>query len=472
MSSRWTDRLRYALSFRLALWYGVLFVVSAAALVGLTYLLLARSLEASDHQAIQSTLERYATEYRSGGLAGLNRAIGVDRLAGRHERLFVRVVGASAEAIFFNIPVGWQDFDFSALERSDRAGGVSWLSLPSRTRTTVLEVASVRLLDGTLFQVGRSSDTRDELLGHFRSRVLIVLASILTIAILGGAVLTWIGLAPVRSLASTVGSIIHTGQLTSRVQVRQTGDSLDELGGLVNEMLDRIQTLIAGMRGALDDVAHDLRTPLMRLRSVAESALGSPDPAAAREGLERALDEAERINATLTALMDVSEAETGAMRLNRERAPLTAIVREACDLYADVAEDKGVQLRASVPDAIEVVVDRARFRQLVANLLDNAVKYTPAGGRIDIEADASGGRVELRVRDTGVGIAETDQPRVWDRLYRADTSRGERGLGLGLSLVKAVVEAHGGRVSLRSAPGQGSVFSVELPDAGPDAPRA
>ena len=113
MSSRWIDRLRYALSFRLALWYGVLFVVSATALVGLTYLLLARSLEASDHQVIQSTLERYATEYRSGGLAGLNRAIGVDRLAGRHERLFVRVVGASAEAIFFNIPVGWQDFDFS-----------------------------------------------------------------------------------------------------------------------------------------------------------------------------------------------------------------------------------------------------------------------------------------------------------------------------------------------------------------------
>lgn len=315
MSSKWTDRLRYALSFRLALWYGVLFVVSAVALVGLTYLLLARSLETSDREAIQSTLERYATEYRAAGLAGLNREISIDRLAGRHERLFVRVVGRAAEAIFFNIPAGWQDFDLTTLDQGSATGGVSWMRIHARKGTSVLEVASARLMDGTLFQVGRSSDARDELLGHFRSRVLLVLTSILTIAILGGAVLTWIGLAPVRSLASTVGAIVHTGELTARVSVRETGDSLDELGSLVNEMLDRIQTLIAAMRGALDDVAHDLRTPLTRLRSVAESALAAGDPASARDGLERALEEAERINATLTALMDVSEAEAGGGRV-------------------------------------------------------------------------------------------------------------------------------------------------------------
>jgi signal transduction histidine kinase len=199
------------------------------------------------------------------------------------------------------------------------------------------------------------------------------------------------------------------------------------------------------------------------LRSVAESALASNDPGAAREGLERALEEAERIDTTLTALMDVSEAETGTMRLNRERARLADVVREACDLYADVADEKGVDLRAEVPGTLEVFVDRARFRQVLANLVDNAVKYTPPGGRVEVEAEAGAGRVELRVRDTGIGIPEADQPRVWDRLYRGDASRRERGLGLGLSLVKAIVEAHGGRVALQSAPGQGSIFSVVLP---------
>jgi signal transduction histidine kinase len=469
MSSRWVDRLRYAFSVRLALWYGVLFVLSAVTLIGVTYLLLARSLEAGDRQAIQSTLERYAAEYQSTGLAGLNREIGIDRLAGRHERLFVRVVGRTAEAIFFNIPVGWQDFDLSPLDRSGPVGSLTWIGLRSRSGGTVLDVASIRLLDGTLFQVGRSSDLRDGLLAHFRSRVLAVLLVIVTIAALGGGLLTWVGLSPVRDLAATVGSIIHTGQLTSRVGVRHTGDSLDELGILVNGMLDRIQALIAGMRGALDDVAHDLRTPLMRLRSVAESALASEDPAAVREGLERAMEEAERIDATLTALMDVSEAETGTMRLNRERVPLAAVVSEACDLYRDVVEEKGVALGVGVPGEIHVEVDRARFRQVVANLLDNAVKYTPAGGRIDITGRVAADSVELRVADTGVGIAESDQPRVWDRLYRSDASRGERGMGLGLSLVKAIVEAHGGRVALRSALGQGSAVSVFLPVTAGDA---
>ena len=465
MSLRWSDRFRYALPFRLAWWYAVLFVLSGIALVGITYLLLAQSLQATDRQAVQSTLERYATEYQAGGLAALNREISVDRLAGRHERLFVRVVGRAAEAIFFNIPVGWQDFDLSSLDRSGDIGVVTWVSIPSRHGSTVLDVASTRLVDGTVVQVGRSSDARDDLLGHFRSRVLLVLASTFSIAVLGGALLTRIGLTPVRNLAATVGSIIHTGQLTSRVSVRRTGDSLDELGGLVNEMLDRIQTLIAGMRGALDDVAHDLRTPLMRLRSVAESALTSDDPAAAREGLAQALEEADRINATLNALMDVSEAETGTMRLNREPVALADIVREACDLYADVAEEKGVALAASVDAGITVSVDRARVRQVVANLIDNAVKYTAAGGRVDIDADVDASRVALRVRDTGIGIAERDQPRVWDRLYRGDASRQERGLGLGLSLVKAIVQAHGGDAALRSAPGEGSTFIVTLPAA-------
>jgi len=252
--------------------------------------------------------------------------------------------------------------------------------------------------------------------------------------------------------------------MDARVLTSQTGDELDELVTLFNTMLEKIETLIKGMHGSLDAVAHDLRTPLARLRGTAEMALRSEQTQdASREALADCVEEADRILTMLNTLMDISEAETGAMKLQMDNIDISELIKDTVELYAHVAEDKNVSLHASSPDDLFLSADANRMRQVMANLMDNAVKYTPSGGRIDLEAFQLDHQAVITVKDTGAGISSEDTPKIWNRLYRSDQSRSQRGLGLGLSLVKAVVQAHNGRIEVSSEPGVGSLFTLYLP---------
>ena len=345
--------------------YAGLFIVSAVALSAATYVLLARALAAQDHDVLQSMLSRYAVEYQRSGLPGLQRVIEADAGQGRHEGLLVRVVDERTEAVYFAAPLGWGEFDLSPLD-APSVSASGWATLSGLPDGAVLEVGSVTLPYRVMVQVGRSSHVRDELLGRFRARGIEILALIAVAAVAGGFLLTRAALAPLRALEGTVRSILQTGQFDASVPIRNSHDPLDELGARVNEMLERIQSLIGGMRGAIDNVAHDLRTPLTRFRNVAEAALLANDPERAREGLAQALEEADRVNATLTALMDISQAETGTMALVLQPVRLGQVVNEAVALYADEAEDRSISLSSAVPDDLRVDADHTRLRQVLA----------------------------------------------------------------------------------------------------------
>jgi len=426
-----------AYGLRLGVWYATLFVVGSLAIMFLTYLLTSASLAQRDRQIIESRLGAYAAAYDGGGLRALEDVVRAEQQTAP-ERVFVRVIDRfGREAIVLSQRGGWDNAN--------------------------LETGNITLSDGTVIQVGRSTEAREDILSRFRAALGLVTLSVFLIGLTGGALATQSALKPIRQLIDAVQRIITTGRTDARVPLGDTHDAIDELTKLFNAMLDRIEGLVTGMRGALDNVSHDLRTPMTHLRGSAELALAGPaDLDRYREALADCVEEADRVLVMLTTLMDISEAESGAIELHRETVRLVEIVDRAVDLYRDTAEAKGVTLEAQADRDVRASIDRLRFEQVAANLLDNAIKYTPAGGRVDISVTRENSHAVMRVRDTGIGIPPAEQPRIWQRLFRGDQSRTERGLGLGLSLVKAVVEAHGGTVSVDSTPGSGSTFTVSL----------
>jgi heavy metal sensor kinase len=301
-------------------------------------------------------------------------------------------------------------------------------------------------------------------LQSLRRTLAIALPLLILLAGSGGYLLTRRGLAPLGAMAQQAGRITSQN-LNARLEIGNAAEELTLLAASFNELLSRLDQSFETMRRFVQDASHELRTPLAVIRGEADVSLSRDRPASEyRESLATIQLEAQRLSRLVDDLLNLARADAGRVQLRMEELYLNDLLAECCRSVQPLAAVRQIELQCSCAGDVPFRGDEGLLRRMVINLLDNAVRYTPPGGRVQASLEVQGGDVRLRIADTGIGIAPEFTHRVFERFYRADASRNREqdGFGLGLSIVKWIAESHHGQVELTSAPGSGSTFTVHL----------
>ena len=456
------------LDVRLALFFSLLLAISSLVLSGLTYTTLFSAIRSRDRMEIEHLALEYWARFQLETTEDIIFQLQTEQMATDREDYLLRLADPENSTLFLDLPGEWETFNLAPLFNSRSITSRDFIVLKSRDERYKLEVKTLVLDSGYLVQIGSSTEDRAILQRIFFRVFSTVILFLILISFATGVFLSSRSLRPIRKLNAAIKSIIMTGNVNARIPESDTQDELNALVTAFNTMLERIELLISGMQHTLDNVAHDLRTPLTRFRGVAELALrdggkngGDENQSDYKEALSEGLVQSEHILSMLNAILDIAAAESGLMKLTKSEIDLPLLIDEVLEPYSYVAEEKSIHIDKTIEPGLTLECDPGKMRQAVGNLLDNALKYTGDGGTVNIACfSKEPNRACIQITDSGTGIDAADLPHIWDRLYRSRKTWENPGLGLGLSIVKAIVDAHGGTTGVESVPGKGSTFTI------------
>jgi signal transduction histidine kinase len=423
MSLKTGNSLLHSYSFRLTIWYAALFISSLVVIFLISYRILIADLVHVVDRGLLAQTSRIDEEFSSENLDVIKINIRQSIEAEGKNRIFYRLLTSNLNVVETSDPLKWPCLNFPQMSRwASQAAGSNTIyhTLAPPDRNYKVRIISRGIAQGRyIVQIGKTMRDEEELITVYTK-------------VFGGAVLV----------------LFLCGTLLAWLEAQKA--------------MARIEGLMQQLRDVTNNIAHDLRTPITRIRGLAETSLGQK--ADYQESAGFIVEECDRLVKVINTMLEISEADAGLKKVEQAPLDIVTLVRQGCEVFTPVAQDKGLTLQFnSLHQNLIVFGQPSRLQRVISNLLDNAIKFTPSGGRIDVEVNKEGAYVLISVRDTGIGIAPSDKGRIFEKFYRVESSRSIPGNGLGLSYVRSMVNAMAGTVSVESAPGQGSTFTIKLP---------
>lgn len=459
-------KVRGTLAFRLTLWYAGIFAVFSSIAFLLFYTLITSVLQGRIDQDLLGQAQRFSVLLATEGLDAVNNNAVIEAQSAGVKKVFFRLLNLNGEVFSSSNMSYWKNIavDGKAIGQllQSQTPVIETIVIPNRSEEVRILYAMIS--PTTIAQVGQAMESQSRFVEAFKKIFFATMSLLIVVAAAVGWFMARRAVSGVEVVTRTARKISE-GSLQERVPVKATGDEIDQLATTFNQMLERIQALLTEIKEMNDNIAHDLRSPIARIRGLAEVTLTTGKSPADFEAMAAStIEECDRLLDMINTMLVISKTEAGVEKVSHDKVDIAALIGNACELFEPLAEEKNVGLRRRAPEKTIVSGDARMLQRMLANILDNAVKYTPPGGEVEISLSESEKKdIIIAIRDSGIGISETDVPHVFERFYRCDRSRSQPGTGLGLSLARAIARAHGGDITVRSALDQGSTFTVTLP---------